>query len=477
MQKKPKRKIRKQIWIPALFLLLILVAYLGFKITENGVFTVIDYKEDPQEVATYKHFEFAKRKMKAIDHEQVCIKNEKGKVVAIKEGLVNFHTKDASENTEYTMENGENGYLNGNYGSDGLYLDTSQDGKQVLFQMAGVKGWVDVDSIDLLLYDPNYTLSSYTKNKDTLVHQVCLNLLENEAISYGIGPVPPFMEDDTTYYSYDGHYFYTDFKSMSQDVQHNEHANAINQEPYFNFYQYVPHRSKSHAASDRFNTFLWEQKGIDQLASAYPCLENESVLYDQQPLFMAVQDQVYMNGTMMFALACNESGYGQSQYAIEQHNVFGHEAYDSNPDQATLYADLNDCVEQHAQHFLQEGYANPNDWRYHGSWFGDKGSGINVQYASDPYWGEKAASMYYYLDEGKDASSISIVTKLLDQKLSVEDKKGNVLYSYPEGSVASFIVLEENGNTIKVQLEAPIQDGKIDVSIPYTENMVGYVSL
>ena len=100
MQKKPKRKIRKQIWIPALFLLLILMAYLGFKITENGVFTVIDYKEDPQEVATYKHFEFAKRKMKAIDHEQVCIKNEKGKVVAIKEGLVNFHTKDASEITE-----------------------------------------------------------------------------------------------------------------------------------------------------------------------------------------------------------------------------------------------------------------------------------------------------------------------------------------------------------------------------------------
>lgn len=69
------------------------MAYLGFKITENGVFTVIDYKEDPQEVATYKHFEFAKRKMKAIDHEQVCIKNEKEKSSRSRKALSTFTQK------------------------------------------------------------------------------------------------------------------------------------------------------------------------------------------------------------------------------------------------------------------------------------------------------------------------------------------------------------------------------------------------
>ena len=33
------------------------------------------------------------------------------------------------------------------------------------------------------------------------------------------------------------------------------------------------------------------------------------------------------------------------------------------------------------------------DSRYYGANLGDKASGICVKYASDPYWGEKAASI------------------------------------------------------------------------------------
>ena len=40
------------------------------------------------------------------------------------------------------------------------------------------------------------------------------------------------------------------------------------------------------------------------------------------------------------------------------------------------------------------GYLDPvTDGRYFGANLGDKGSGINVKYASDPYWGEKAAAV------------------------------------------------------------------------------------
>ena len=45
---------------------------------------------------------------------------------------MNFHTKDVSENTTYTTTDGEEGYLNGSYGSDALYLDTNKNGTKVL---------------------------------------------------------------------------------------------------------------------------------------------------------------------------------------------------------------------------------------------------------------------------------------------------------------------------------------------------------
>lgn len=473
---KPRRKIRKSVLIPFCILIVGLIVFLGFKLTENGVFTVIDYSKDPQEVATYRHFIFAKRKMNTIENNQGCIKNQDGKVVAIQSGLVNFNTKEVSENTIYTQENGEEGYLNGNYGSDALYIETNDSGSQVLFQMAGVKGWVDIDEITLFVYDPAYPISSYSKVKNSLVHQISTDFLNYEIQAYGIGYAPDFMEENTTYYSYDGHYFYPDFASMSQDVRENVHTNAINAEPYFNFYQYVPHRTMSHISSGRYDAFLFDQKGINALATAYPCEENQSALFNQQELFINNQNAVHMNGAMMFSLGCNESGYGQSQYAIEQHNIFGHNAFDSDPNQATIYLDLNDCIYQHAYYFLQEGYANPEDWRYHGSWFGDKASGINVQYASDPYWGEKAASMYYHLDEGVDSSQISIVTTITEKELPVKDANGQVLYSYPKDSIASFAIIDQNENTYTVVLEAPIKDGKIDPSIPFTPNMRGFVT-
>ena len=54
------------------------------------------------------------------------------------------------------------------------------------------------------------------------------------------------------------------------------------------------------------------------------------------------------------------------------------------------------------RYLISESYCDPKDYigRYYGSHLGDKESGINVKYASDPYWGEKAASFYYRLDEG-----------------------------------------------------------------------------
>ena len=44
-------------------------------------------------------------------------------------------------------------------------------------------------------------------------------------------------------------------------------------------------------------------------------------------------------------------------------------------------------------------YQNANHYNYNGGHFGNKQGGWNVRYASDPFWGEKAASYYYRFDK------------------------------------------------------------------------------
>ena len=418
---KKRRPHKVRLFILA-FLFVVLIGFLGLKLTENGSFTVMGVFEDQVvEQGTYKHFWFAKLKMNFLDTENAYIQREDGKAVAISQGYVNLKTKSINENTLYTNnENGEQGYTNGSYGADALYLDTSMDGTQVLMKISGVKGWVNVEEIQLYLYDESLYNSSYSVYKGSLVHTISTDLLQGTNNALSIGKAPDFLEEDQMYYSYDGNYFYTDFSLMAEDEQNNTHKNAVNKTAYYNFYQYIPHTSSSTLKAKDYNTFL-ESQGMTEKAQGYPCLDNQSALYDLGRTFMDVGKDSGMNASMMFATALNESGMGKSEYALIDYNLFGHAAYDENPDSATTYSSYQDCILQHAYGFLQDGYANMNDDRYHGSWFGNKASGINVMYASDPYWGEKGAHFYYLLDRANgfsDFNTIELKTELLDKGIT-----------------------------------------------------------
>lgn len=82
---------------------------------------------------------------------------------------------------------------------------------------------------------------------------------------------------------------------------------------------------------------------------------------------------------------------------------------------------------------MNKGYLSPSDWRYNGDYFGDKGSGLNVQYASDPYWGEKAAAVAQGLDEvggNRDWNAYIVDGNGTTKRYLFEDVKGNEWY-YP----------------------------------------------
>ena len=467
---KQKRKVKKIPFTMVLILLILVFVVIPFtilKITEDGQYYVEDLSTSEVQ-ASYKHYIFASFKMDTIDSKYVCIKDENGKILRLQSGIVNLKTKDITENTEYTTDTDETGYVNGNYGADAQYLGTSFNGKEVHFKISGVQAWTDINNVELCFYNDSYTLSTYSVYNSSLIHTISTDIVHGGVNSISIGPAPKFLKKDTIYYSYDGHYFYSSFKDLIEDKK-------INEEPYYNYYQYAPHRTTSYLNNIVYNDFLSEY-GINKTAETYPCMDNESVLYNQANVFLTTQKNYSINASMMFALALNESGFGQSQYAIEYNNLFGHAAIDENPDNANLYNSLADCIQQHAYNYLQKGYLNPEDSRYHGSWFGDKASGINVDYASDPYWGEKAASFYYRLDKNsidKEKNPIKTVQLSKDLKVYAPNKK-DVLYSYKKGNIISIHILKDENEYYKISSEAPVKKNHLEMDSKY-KNSYAYI--
>ena len=480
-KKTKKKSINKMHIIIFLAVLILLFDFLVFKLTETGTFTVYNY-ETNEKINSYHHFIFAKNLMNKQESDSICILNENDKIVGLKYGIADLKTKDETENTTYVTENNEEGYLNGNYGVDAIYLQTSNSGKKVEIMISGVKAWVSIDDVILHTIDENVYVSYYTKVDQSIVHSLCYDVNEGGEYAIYIGFAPDFMQDGITYYSYDGNYFYTDLKTMNKDMKEGTYSHAENKDAYYNFYQYVPHRSYANTSSEIMNNYLYNTRGITDVASYYPCDANQSVLFNLGDHFISTQNTYGINATMMFALAVNESGFGQSEYAIQNHNIFGHAVYDENPDHANSYTNLDDCLYQHAYYFLQNGYCNPEDERYHGSWFGNKASGINVDYASDPYWGEKNASFYYQLDSMNgyaDYNSIQLKTFVAENEITAygTSKGKNKLYTYSQGDIVSLIIKDDqDSDWYAVASEVPLENKKVNLEATYTQDCVGYIS-
>ncbi|MDD2378217.1 MAG: DUF5011 domain-containing protein, partial [Bacilli bacterium] len=105
--------------------------------------------------------------------------------------------------------------------------------------------------------------------------------------------------------------------------------------------------------------------------------------------------------------------------AFYKNNLFGLGAFDSNPVVgARSYNNARESIFDYAQ-FTGSGkseYSHPNGIYYFGSHYGNKGSGMNVNYATDPYWGEKQAANSHNTDYdcgGQDymANTIGVTTK------------------------------------------------------------------
>lgn len=203
-----------------------------------------------------------------------------------------------------------------------------------------------------------------------------------------VGQAADWMKVGETYYSWNNYEFY-------RDRLYKDYVGT-----YYNYYQFLPVRSQSTITNEQFNTFL-QSKGYTSKPSSTSFNDlkrNESQLYNEGQTFIDAQNSYGVNALLIFSMACLESGYGRSRYAIERNNLFGWNAFDSNPDSATTFSSISQAIIEHMGINLR-GYTDIMDARFFGTHIGNKGSGFNVKYASDPYWGMKIAAIAYEIDK------------------------------------------------------------------------------
>jgi len=105
--------------------------------------------------------------------------------------------------------------------------------------------------------------------------------------------------------------------------------------------------------------------------------------------FMQAEHGFHVSARYFVAHAILESGWGTSAIAQIKHNLFGYNADDANPfGDATSFPSFDGCI-QFVAHFIAVNYLSPTGQYYHGPTL----RGMNVDYASDPLWAEKIASI------------------------------------------------------------------------------------
>ncbi|MFA9560403.1 S-layer homology domain-containing protein [Evansella sp. AB-rgal1] len=326
-------------------------------------------------------------------------------------------------------------YSNESLRSNITYIETGSQmeflevkGNAVKVRISGAEGYAKLSDVRLNPSVTNPVRSHYRVNANgQLLHYTYVNAWTPGP--YSVGPAASFMNSQTTYYSWNG------FGFGNQNV--------------YQYFQYLPFYTQSKYTAEELNSYV-------------RAVRPTSPLKDLGQAFKKVEAETGVNALHLLALAIHEGGWGESAIARDKKNLFGVGAYDSGAyENARTYATYEDSIRDAAR-LLKNTYSNHNSSIYHGPQLGNKGVGANVRYASDPFWGQKAAGHMHRIDDflgGKDTrpeNRYKIGLKNIDSVInvrSVPTTSGNSpLYQLKQGNVGQAMLIvdeqkDQNGDT------------------------------
>lgn len=326
-------------------------------------------------------------------------------------------------------------YVNQAYVSDIPLIETTSNAAKV--QVSGYTGWIrsnlDNESLsDIRIVPMNQVKnpSYYISEGGILYHYISSDLTGGGGYKIAIGAAPSYLSENTRYFSYDGNYFYngsnieSGLNAVVNDLKCGNNNNAVNKNnPFYLYYQYLPMRTKT----------VYTATQLDNYINAKT--QSNSKLRGIGQALKDAEEKYGVNALIILGVAINESGWGTSTIAQQKNNLFGIKAYDSNTGAADVFATPGDSVIEFAKNYMSKGYTNPTDWRHFGGLLGNKGVGANVKYASDPFWGEKAARYAFdadlYLSGNKVSSLIDTNRYKIGMYTSsneVKNSSGSTIY-------------------------------------------------
>ncbi|MGL5693367.1 MAG: glucosaminidase domain-containing protein [Peptostreptococcaceae bacterium] len=456
---------------------------------DNGEYTYLDSTKTIEEAKKIVNSKSNEKNLKnniipvVIDEDGLVVYaagNTIAKIIKIKDGKPVNETidiyKSATGSSRYT-------YINHSYIDDAPILENN--GKRVKVQINGLIGWIDISdskgkNVDIVSASNSLNLSYYRKTSNgDLQHYISSDVNKSNSGHFrSVGVAPSFMSEGKKYYSYDGIYFYTDINTLINDLTKGSNSSAVNKSnPFYNYYLYLPGRSKTSHYAKEIEDYIQKNTPSD------------SVLRGQGINLVKAQNKYGVNANFILGVAMNESAKGTSTLAKTKNNLFGIKAYDTNVGAATTFKTVGGCIETFAKEYMSNQYFNPKAWQYSGSNLGNKGIGANVWYASDPFWGEKAANYMYETDKHISGSKLIENNKLqlaiYDAVNAVKNSSGTTLYEVLKSRVSSKSgqigdPLAILGQTSKGYEIYPDRQYAISSSPPvdgeYYWNMKGYVN-
>ena len=328
-------------------------------------------------------------------------------------------------NTWYYYENGtlaRNKWA-GNYwlGADGkmatnAWVDNGRyyvDGSGAWVKNAGhgvnYSGYYKVTSLYIPVYDANGRILSHV-SKDTVLFR------DNRSTANGRIPVQvagltgyvnasqvtAINSNDTFIPDYvsDGKYVYHRYSPYTKVMVAYHNANMQVGKSYYsadgiNFGTFkLDHPFQFSNLKSRTNYTAADINRLYSLMGA-----NDSKLAGKGATFKAAEQRYGVNALYLVAHSALESAWGRSKIAKDKNNFFGISAYDDTPyTSATKFDDVDSGI-MGAARWINSKYLHNSGYPANGAYLGNKAGGMNVNYATAPYWGESIASIMFSANE------------------------------------------------------------------------------
>ena len=270
-------------------------------------------------------------------------------------------------------------------------------------------GYYKVTSLYIPVYDANGRILSHV-SKDTILFR------DNRATANGRIPVQvagitgyvnsgqvAAVNSSTTFipdYVSDGKYVYHRYSAYNKVMVAYHNPNMQVGKSYYsadgiNFGSFkLDHPFQFSNLKSRSNYTAADINRLYSLMGA-----NNSKLAGKGATFKAAEQRYGVNALYLVAHSALESAWGRSKIAKDKNNFFGIAAYDSTPyTSATKFDDVDSGI-LGAARWIDRNYLSNTGYPANGAYLGNKARGMNVNYATAPYWGESIASIMFSANE------------------------------------------------------------------------------